>query len=526
MVSPLLGVIVKKAVVYARFSSASQNESSIEQQLFVCYDYAKKNDITIVGEYIDKAMTGRNDDRPDFQRMLKDAQKKQWDYIIVYKLDRFSRNRYDSAIHNRTLKKCGVKRLSATENISDSPEGVLMESVLEGMNEYYSIELSQKINRGLDDNVRKGLMVGGSVTFGYQLIDKRLVIDEDTSPHVRFIFDAYTHGKTMDEIILDLNAKGVLNVNGKPFSHQHISKILHNKRYMGTFTYKGVEYPDFIPAIIDAQTFENVQLKLRGYKNYGKKKSDFNFVLTGRATCGHCGKPICGITAKNRHGVRYGYYICRTGDLKRMKKLELEELVASIIAQSILDPSYRDELIDNLVDEANKLDLVVSNEIDQLKRMVANSKKKLNHIMNAVKQGIISPTLQEELRALENQIEQFNVEIIKKKTTKQVNVDIDKLTYFFDRLYQKKNTKEGVEFIIKTFVKNVTVWDDKMTVHFDMTGRQPLEKTIEFTSLGVIKSATQVHHLSHYNNPIGYLRPKVYIFGYQVFITVERITKA
>jgi DNA invertase Pin-like site-specific DNA recombinase len=509
----------RNGVIYARYSSSAQNESSIEQQLIVCYEYAKKNDILIVGEYIDKALSGRSDERPDFQRMLKDAQKRQWEYVIVYKLDRFSRNRYDSAIHNKTLKKCGVKRLSATENISDAPEGILMESVLEGMAEYYSIELSQKINRGLDDNVRKGLMVGGSVTYGYQLVNKKLIPD-DNAMHVQYIFNAYAQGKTMDDIILNLNAKGVLNVNNAPFSHQHISKILHNKRYIGTFTYKGIEYPDFIPPIIDSHLFEVVQGKLKQVRNYGKRKSDFTFVLTGKLWCGHCGKSMCGITAKNRHGVRYGYYICRTGDISRWKKLHLEELVASVIAQSVLEPKYRDELIDDIVDQANKVDLVVATEIEQLKRQIASTKKKINHLLTAVKQGIISQSLQQDLSSHESQIEMLNLEISKRKQTRQVNVDIDKLYYFFEQLYERRNTAEGVEFIIKTFVRKVILWDDRMTVHFDLTGKSPLDKTVEFNADGVIKNATQVHHLLHYNNPIGYLRPKVYLYGYHVFITV------
>jgi len=141
------------------------------------------------------------------------------------------------------------------------------------------------------------------------------------------------------------------------------------------------------------------------------------------------------------------------------------------------------------------------------------------------KQGIISPTLQNELHDNETMIEKLNLEISKKKQTRQVDVDTDKLNFFLEQLYKKRNSKDGVEFIIKTFVKNVTLWDDKMTVHFDVTGKSPLDKTVEFNDLGVIKSASHLHQLTRYNNPIGYLRPKVYVYGYHVFITIHRITK-
>ena len=138
---------MKTAVIYARYSSERQTEQSIEGQLHVCNDYAKRNDLVIVGTYIDRAMTGTNDNREDFQRMLKDSDKKSFDYVLVYKLDRFSRNKYEMAIHRKHLKDNGVKILSAMENIPETPEGILLESLLEGMNQYYSEELSQKAKR-------------------------------------------------------------------------------------------------------------------------------------------------------------------------------------------------------------------------------------------------------------------------------------------------------------------------------------------------------------------------------------------
>ena len=152
---------MKTAVIYARYSSDSQTEQSIEGQLHVCQDYAKRNDITIVNTYIDRAMTGTNDKRTDFQKMLKDSTKKAWDYVIVYKLDRFSRNKYEMAMHKKTLKDNGIKLLSAMENIPDTPEGIILESLLEGMAEYYSAELSQKVKRGMNQTRQKGNFTGG-----------------------------------------------------------------------------------------------------------------------------------------------------------------------------------------------------------------------------------------------------------------------------------------------------------------------------------------------------------------------------
>lgn len=123
---------MKTAVIYARYSSENQTEQSIEGQLHVCEEYAQRNNILILNTYIDRAMTGTNDNRPDFQHMIKDSAKREWDYVLVYKFDRFSRNKYETAIHKKTLRDNGVKVISATEHIPDSPEGIIFESMLEG----------------------------------------------------------------------------------------------------------------------------------------------------------------------------------------------------------------------------------------------------------------------------------------------------------------------------------------------------------------------------------------------------------
>lgn len=148
---------MQTAVIYARYSCDNQTEQSIEGQLRVCEEYAQRNNILILNTYIDRAMTGTNDNRPDFQKMIKDSNRREWNYVIVYKLDRFSRNKYESTIHKRTLKSNGIKVLSAMENIPDTPEGIILESLLEGMNQYFSAELAQKVSRGARKHGAKGI---------------------------------------------------------------------------------------------------------------------------------------------------------------------------------------------------------------------------------------------------------------------------------------------------------------------------------------------------------------------------------
>ena len=154
-------------VIYARYSSDNQREESIEGQLRECNDFAKRNDITIIDSYIDRAFSATTDKRPAFQKMIKDSAKNMFDVIIVQKLDRFARNRYDSARYKAQLRKNGVKVISANENISEGSEGIILESVLEGMAEYYSADLSEKVIRGLTENAIKCKFNSDPITFGF-----------------------------------------------------------------------------------------------------------------------------------------------------------------------------------------------------------------------------------------------------------------------------------------------------------------------------------------------------------------------
>lgn len=217
---------MKRAVIYARYSSDRQSEQSIEGQVHVCTDFAKNNDYVIVGSYIDRAMTGTNDNRAEFQQMIKDSAKNKFEYILVYKLDRFSRNRYDSVMNKSILKKNGVKLVSATEPISEKPEGIILESLLEGMAEYYSVELSQKVKRGMKESRSKGLFTGGNRMYGYDIINQRYVINEEEASIIRRIFREYTSGIRIKEIVNSLNNEGIRTLLGKKMTPGRVSYIL------------------------------------------------------------------------------------------------------------------------------------------------------------------------------------------------------------------------------------------------------------------------------------------------------------
>ena len=221
---------MKTCVIYARYSSNSQTEQSIEGQLRVCEEYAKNNKILILGTYIDRAMTGRNDKRPDFQKMIRDSSKKEWDYVLVYRLDRFSRNKYETVINERALEKNGVSLISATEMIPDKAIGKMMKGFIEDMNQYYSAELAEKILRGMRETRIKGNYQGGSLPYGYKIDGRKIVIDESKVETVKYIFEQYANGKIVRHIVEELTSKGIFNDKNQPFTYNHIYRMIKNTK--------------------------------------------------------------------------------------------------------------------------------------------------------------------------------------------------------------------------------------------------------------------------------------------------------
>ncbi len=230
-----------KAVIYARYSSDNQREESIEGQIRECLEYAKYNDIEVVGQYVDRAFSAKTDNRPEFQKMIKDSARGSFDIVLVWKLDRFARNRYDSARYKMMLKKNGVKVVSAKENIADDATGILLESMLEGYAEFYSAELSEKVKRGMKENALKGDWNGGSIPYGYRLNNqKKLIINEEERVFVQEIFQMCSDGKSSKEIFRILTKRGITRSNGKPIHYNSILYMLSNRIYIGEYRNMGI----------------------------------------------------------------------------------------------------------------------------------------------------------------------------------------------------------------------------------------------------------------------------------------------
>ena len=272
-----------KAVIYARYSSDSQRDESIDGQIRECEEYAERNGLKVLSCYIDRALSAKTDNRPEFQRMIRDSAGGLFDVVLVWKLDRFARNRYDSAHYKAILKKNGVKVVSARETIAEDSTGILLESMLEGYAEFFSAELSEKVQRGLMENALKGKNNGGGIPLGYVLNHQtqKLEIDPLTAPLVVEIFTRYADGETVRSIVDDLNEQGLRNPRGKPFRLNSFSGLLTNRKYIGEYQYKDVVIPGGVPAIVPQELFDRVQRrKERNRRAPAAAKAEVRYLLT------------------------------------------------------------------------------------------------------------------------------------------------------------------------------------------------------------------------------------------------------
>lgn len=380
-------------VIYARFSSDKQTEQSIEGQLRYCYQYAEQHDYRVVGEYIDRAISGTSDRRPQFQQMIADAGSKQFKYILVWKLDRFARNRYDSAIYKAKLKKFGVKVLSVTEGIGDGDESIILEAVLEAMAETYSRQLSQNVRRGMHESALKCLSTGGTTPYGYKLIDGKLTIDERAARDVKYIFEQYAAGARKSEIVAELNARGSRTQTGSPFVVNSLRNILKNKKYIGIYHYNNdIEIEGGCPAIIDKALFDRCAARAaQNRRAPGKGKGDDEYLLTGKVFCGHCGSPMIGDSGKGKSGIIYHYYVCskrkRHGGAaacpkKREDKGFLEWYVVEQAVKYALDPE-RIALIAERVVAAYNRDFSADTVAD-LERQISAAQREMDKLADSL----------------------------------------------------------------------------------------------------------------------------------------------
>ncbi len=459
------------AVIYARYSAHGQTEQSIEGQLAMGHQHAAAKGYTVVHEYIDRAMTGRNDNREQFQKMLSDTSKHQFQVIIVWKVDRFGRNREEIAFNKHTCKKNGVRVEYVAESLPDAPEAVILESVLEGMAEYYSLQLSQNVLRGQMESAKKCKSIGGPVPLGYRVDeDRHYAIDAKTAPVVKMIFDMYAGGATISQVIKTLNEKGIRTARKQEFTKNSLTKLLKNEKYTGVYTYKDIiRVEDGVPAIVDKQTFEKVQEMLkvnRRAPSHTWTRSEY--ILTEKLFCGHCGSPMVGESgfSSSSSKRKYSYYSCtkkrREGTCH--KKPVRQDWIEAVVIRAIADMLRDDELMEFIVDKAWEYYQAANQGYDEkklLEKQLSDVNNSTSNLIKAIEMGIFNEATKARMDELEEQKKSLTAAIAELEIAANVRLTRDHIKYFLYRFRDLDITdRDCQKRLIQTFINSIFVYDD------------------------------------------------------------------
>ncbi|MTI95420.1 MAG: recombinase family protein [Firmicutes bacterium] len=472
-----------KAVIYARYSPGpQQREESIEGQIRECTEFAQKQELTIVGQYVDRAATGRNDNRIEFQKMLKDSEKRLFDAVVVWKIDRFGRSREEIAANKVRLRRNGVKVLYAKEHIPDGPEGIILESLLEGLAEYYSANLSQNIKRGMQENALKGLVTGGNVALGYRINkDKKFEIDPFTAPIVKEIFTLYDAGYTAAEINKHLNNKGYKTSRGVPFNKNSFGTILKNKKYIGVYTFDGQETGAAVPAIISEDLFYRVQAKLiKNKKAPGRGKAKVDYLLSTKLFCGHCGSAMVGESGAGR-GKVYHYYKCikRKREKACGKVPVAKDWIEDLVIRETINTVLTDEVITLISEniEAIQRKEQRDNPVAYLQDKLKENEKAAKNLLKAIEQGVLTPTTKSRMKELEHEKAELLATITQEQTAR-VFVTKEQARYWLEQFRSGEiNDPEYRRRLVDTFINAVFLYDPqdddgnkKIIITFNYTG--------------------------------------------------------
>ncbi|MCM1488692.1 MAG: recombinase family protein [Firmicutes bacterium] len=461
-------------VIYARYSSHSQRDVSIEQQVEECEAFAKYSGLRVVKIYADRHLSGTTDQRPQFQQMLKDAERSKWSIVLTWKVDRFARNRYDSATYKYRLKRYGVKVIYAKESIPDGPEGILLEAILEGSAEYYSANLAQNVKRGLRFNADSCIANGGRMPYGYRRgADGKFEIVDSEAVIVRELFSRVAGGEKLSHIVSDFERRCVPTKYGGKWRTCTLRSMLMNEIYAGVYHFGEVKTEGGVPAIVDAAIWEEVKAHMDSVK--GTRVRSESYLFSGKIRCGVCGEPMVGRTAHGRSGAAYSYYCCRGHRQKKcLKKDVKKDLLEGAVVSRVLEILNDDEVVGWIADsvvETQKHEIEKNRTAPAaLKAELADVNKSINGVMAAIEAGIITPTTKGRLEELEAKAEQLKTAISDAELP-VLDVDRDFVVYWLTKFRSGSlGDEEARRELVDSLVFAVRVWDDRAEAVLNYSG--------------------------------------------------------
>lgn len=463
-------------VIYARYSSHNQKEESIEQQVEECMAFAAANNINIVEVYADKAISGKTDKRKNFQRMMRDAEKRKFTVVIAYKSNRIARNMLNALSYENRLESYGIRTLYAKEEFGDTAAGRFALRTMMNVNQFYSENMAEDIRRGMADNAAD-CKVNGRLPLGYKNVDGYYAIDEASAAIVREIFERFLNEETFASIAADLNARGLRTSLGNPWNKGSFHRLLQNDNYIGTYRHSGVVKENSIPAIVTKEVFYAVQERLKTKKNpQGRKRDCADYLLTGKLYCGHCKSFMVGISGTGKHGELHYYYTCndrRTGGgckKKNVKRDWIEQKIAELTKDLILQDDVIEWIADNALEFQKQARRSV--EITTMEDRLSEARKAAKNIVAAIEQGIFTATTRSRLLELEEEISTLEKSLVIARSANQP-IEKERIIYSLEKLREGNVEDKSYQAkLISTFVKAVYLWDDKIRIDYYYSGKK------------------------------------------------------
>lgn len=411
--------------------------------------------------------------------MLRDAEKGRFDCVLVWKIDRFGRDRQDIAMGKMTLKRAGVKLMYARESVPDGPEGIILESVLEGLAEYYSADLRQKVIRGMRETAKKGQYCGQPLPIGYKVdADRHVVIDEEKAALVRQAFRMHIAGATMKELMEHFQSHGVVGQRGRPISHNVIYRMLRNRKYLGEFDVQGVRLP--VEPIIDQATFLEAAQHFKTSRNNAAGRAKVNYLLSCKMFCGYCGSMISAEAGTGKRGKVYRYYKC--GDKKRGKKCELRPFPKDYLEDAIILATVNDMLTDEMIEKLTIRILEVQEQenaddpVVGLRRRLDSNKKRQRNLLDAIEEGTGAKGLAGRLAQLEAEEEELVLEIERAEIKKPRLTE--EVVGAWLRLFRDGNVDDAAfrQRLVDTFIARIEVRNGQAMIFYNIKENGPHSK--------------------------------------------------
>ena len=481
------------AICYYRYSSDAQRDVSIEQQREQAHEYAKRNGMRIIKEYSDSAISGTKDDRPGFQLMLHEVEMSRPAFLILWKTDRLSRDRYDAPIAKKRLRDCGVKIVYVAESLPENEaEQILLESIYEGMAASFIYSHRQNVMRGQRYNA-ENCLYNGVKLLGYKgQVNMKYEIDSDTAPIVQKIYKDYADGVGMQEIVDALNDAGYRSVYGRPFTINSIRHILRNRAYLGEYKYDDVVITGGMrtgmPRIISDELFERVQEKLAYNRRGGRspvmvptptteKTESPDFWLTGHIVCANCGGTVCGTSGTGKHGERHYYYMCinrkkrktATCRKKNVRKDVLESIVMDILMETVNNPTMRILTGAQVYEHYRRLNSGDESYRRSLENKIKETEKTLGNIMKAIEAGIFNELTQSRMLELQQQKAMLTDELAAEHLRQQYSLKPEHVVKYLESFTGNLKDSEIRQRVFDLLINKIILSDDSITITFNFS---------------------------------------------------------